>query len=55
MIFAQSFGEGVFYTFAFLAWGLWAARKLLRDSDKDGAIRGAAKGGVIRLIGRWLK
>jgi hypothetical protein len=55
MILAQSFSEGLFWTLMFIGVGLWAARKLLRDSDKDGAIRGAAKDGIIRVISRWLK
>ena len=55
MLFAQSFSEGVFWTMMFIGVGLWAARKLLRESDKDGAIRGAAKDGIIRVITRLLK
>ena len=55
MIFASTIGEGVGSAILLLAIGCLAARKLLRESDKDGKIRGAASEGIVRMIGRFLR
>lgn len=52
---AQSFSEAVFWTIAFCAIGLMAARKLFGQFDSKGDIKGAAQKGIISMIGRWLK
>lgn len=55
MILASTLGEGFGAMILLFAVGLLGARKLLRDSDKDGKIRGAASEGVVRMIGRFLR
>ena len=52
---AQSFSEAVFWTIAFCALGIIAARKLFGQFDNKGDIKGEAQKGIIRMIGRWLK
>ena len=46
MLFAISVGEGVFMTLLFIAAGILAIRKVLRDWDKDGKLNEAVKGRV---------
>ena len=55
MIFASFLSDGLYYFVLVFALVNWSGRKLLREHDKDGAVRGAAKDGIVRLIGRWLK
>ena len=50
-ILGDAFGALIIVTALFLL----GARHLLRQSDKDGKIRGAASAGVIRMIERWLR
>jgi hypothetical protein len=56
MLFASgSFGEGVIGVFFLLSIGVWAAGRLSRKHDPEGRIKEAAKGGIIRMIGRWMR
>ena len=55
MLFASSFGEGVFWMLALMSFGFWGFRKLFGQFDSKGEIKGAAQKGIIGMIGRWLK
>lgn len=55
MILASILGDAFGSVCILAALFLLGARKLLRDSDKDGKIRGAASEGVVRMLGRWLR
>ena len=55
MLFAQGFGESVFWSFVFLAIGLGAVGRLFKKFDTGGQVQDAAKKGIINVISRWLK
>lgn len=58
MLFA-SIGESFFWSMMLLGSCLWLicwrAKKIAKDYDKDGKIKSAATGGIIRIIERFLK
>ncbi|WP_020472427.1 hypothetical protein [Zavarzinella formosa] len=57
-MFAETSGVGplgIFLFFAVMAFGLVRAFKKMCNLDSGGAVRSAAKEGLIRGIGKWLK
>ena len=55
MLFASSFSDGFLGVIMLVGFGMWGASKLGMKYDTDGRIKEAAKGGIIRMIGRLLK
>ena len=54
MLFASSFGEGVFLTILFIGAGIWALRRLFAQFDNDSKIKETLKDGVADKIKSWL-
>ena len=55
MLFASSFSDGFLGVIMLVGFGMWGASRLSRKHDPEGRIKEAAKGGIIRMIGRLLK
>jgi hypothetical protein len=47
--------DGVFGIMIIVGLGCWGMSRLGRKYDNDGRIKEAAKGGIIRMIGRWMR
>jgi hypothetical protein len=47
--------DGVFGIMIIVGLGCWGMSRLGKKYDGDGKIKEAAKGGIIRMIGRLLK
>jgi hypothetical protein len=54
-MFDSSFGQLCGGWLIILGLAIIGVRKMARSFDSDGAVKDAAKKGVVNLIGRWLK
>ncbi len=46
---------GCFKFLFFVSLGMLAIRRIFAKFDNDGAVKGAAKKGIVNIITRWLK
>ena len=55
MLFAASFGDGILTLMLVFSLGIWGFGRFMRKFDTDGRVKGAAREGVVNLLGKWLK
>ena len=54
MLFA-AIGDGFIGFLIVMAFGAWGTARMFKKFDSGGAVKGAARKGVVNLIGKWLK
>lgn len=52
---AESAGYNLMVIMCVIAFGIWGFRRMFRQFDSKGEIKGAATKGIVSMIGRWLK
>ena len=55
MLFASSFGDGFLLLVLMVSIGLWSMKRLMSKFDTGGAVKGAAKKGAFKLLGRLFR